>query len=272
MTSIDPDAGAFQHRRNVVFNADDFGFSPEVNAGIIHGHREGILGATTLMANGAAFEDAVRLAKETPTLDVGCHLVLIQGRSVETGKALPQSWGELLRAIVSAKLDVAAELNAQVARIVAAGLHPIHLDSHKHSHVHPIVFREVLKVARRHGLIYLRLPFDDGWAPGAPANRIYRRRLAKAGLRATNHFVGFRLTGAMDEARMAAALKSLSPGTTEFMCHPGYLGPDPPGFPTRLKDSRLRELEALTSPRVARAIEERKILVTNYRTLREWET
>jgi predicted glycoside hydrolase/deacetylase ChbG (UPF0249 family) len=114
----------------------------------------------------------------------------------------------------------------------------------------------------------MRLPFDDGWLPGEPVNWVYRRRLRQAGLRATKHFVGFRLTGAMDEKAMAAALRKLLPGTTEFMCHPGFLGPDPPGWPTRLKESRLRELEALTSPHVARVIEERKIFVANYRTLR----
>jgi chitin disaccharide deacetylase len=255
-------------RRAVVFNADDFGFSTEVNAGIVHCHREGVLGATTLMANGVAFEDAVRLAKETPTLDVGCHLALMQGFSVDTGRPLPRSWGELLRAIPTGRIDIAAELSAQVERVQNAGLHPIHLDSHKHSHIHPAVFGEVIKVAKRYGLVFLRLPFDDGWLPGEPANWFYRRRLRKMGLRATNHFVGFRLTGVMGEVAMISALSKLSPGTTEFMCHPGYLGPDPPGFSTRLKESRLRELEALTSPRVAKEIKEQDIFLANYRTLR----
>ena len=66
-------------RRQLVVNADDFGFTPDVNEGIVEAHRHGILTATTLMANGAAFEDAVRLARERPTLDIGCHLVLIGG-------------------------------------------------------------------------------------------------------------------------------------------------------------------------------------------------
>ena len=34
------------------------------------------------MANGDAFEHAVTLARQTPSLDVGCHLVLVQGKSV----------------------------------------------------------------------------------------------------------------------------------------------------------------------------------------------
>jgi len=71
-----------------VVNADDFGFTPDVNQGIVEAHRRGILTATTLMANGAAFDDAVRLARETPALDIGCHLVLVGGASLATGRPL----------------------------------------------------------------------------------------------------------------------------------------------------------------------------------------
>ena len=46
-------------QRQLVVNADDFGFTPDVNEGIVEAHRHGILTATTLMANGAAFDDAV---------------------------------------------------------------------------------------------------------------------------------------------------------------------------------------------------------------------
>ena len=63
--------------KRLVVNADDFGFTRDVNQGIVEAHRDGILTATTLMATGAAFDDAVRLAKENPSLDMGCHLVLV---------------------------------------------------------------------------------------------------------------------------------------------------------------------------------------------------
>jgi predicted glycoside hydrolase/deacetylase ChbG (UPF0249 family) len=63
--------------KRLIVNADDFGFTRDVNAGIVECHRNGILTATTLMANGDAFKDAVRLAKENPTLDIGVHLVLV---------------------------------------------------------------------------------------------------------------------------------------------------------------------------------------------------
>ena len=40
-------------RKQLVVNADDFGFTPDVNEGIVEAHLHGILTATTLMANGA---------------------------------------------------------------------------------------------------------------------------------------------------------------------------------------------------------------------------
>ena len=71
-------------------NADDFGFTRDVNAGIVEARVKGILTSTTLMANGAAFEDAVRLAREHPELDAGVHFVLVGGYSVlRPERALP---------------------------------------------------------------------------------------------------------------------------------------------------------------------------------------
>ena len=101
--------------RRLIINADDFGFTPDVNLGILEAHRSGILTATTLMANGDAFDDAVRIAQANPTLDVGCHLVLIGGHSlVPPYAALPRSIAELLRALAARRLRVYDELAAQV--------------------------------------------------------------------------------------------------------------------------------------------------------------
>src|SRR5262249_33369461 len=119
-------------RKQLVVNADDFGFTPDVNRGIIEAHRDGILTATTLRANGDAFEDAVRLARETPGLDIGCHLVLIGGRSLVSGRALPESVPQLLAALAKRDIRPYEELTAQVRRIREAGLLPTHLDTHKH--------------------------------------------------------------------------------------------------------------------------------------------
>lgn len=255
--------------KKLIVNADDFGFTHDVNAGIIQAHREGILTATTLMANGDAYEDAVRLASENPSLDVGCHLVLVQGKSLVTGRPLPEKPGQLLMGLSRREIDVEGELRAQIRKILASGVRPTHLDSHKHTHIVPTVFRAVVRLAHEFGIPYVRLPLDATVPCGGPVchllGRFYRRFTGRFGVRTTDYFVGFRLTGSLTEDTLAPALGSLREGTTEFMCHPGYLGGELRVAATRLKESRVRELEALTSPRIRQLIEEQGITLAGYR-------
>jgi predicted glycoside hydrolase/deacetylase ChbG (UPF0249 family) len=79
-----------------------------------------------------------------------------------------------------------------------------------------------------------------------------------------DRFAGFRLTGRLGQAEMEQAIRSLSPGFTEFMCHPGFCRAELQSAPTRLKESRERELEALVSPRVRRAIEDHGVILTPF--------
>ena len=57
-----------------VVNADDFGLSVSINAGIRDAYEHGILRSASLMANGEGFDDAVSRVKELPGLGVGIHL------------------------------------------------------------------------------------------------------------------------------------------------------------------------------------------------------
>jgi chitin disaccharide deacetylase len=238
----------------LIINADDFGFTTDVNAGIVDAHRNGVLTSTTLMANGEAFSEAVRLARETPTLDIGCHLVLVQGRSVVSGRAFPERLQDVYIALAKGDIDVYRELRAQIEKILAAGLLPTHLDSHKHTHVVPKVFRAVVRLAHEFGIPNVRLPLDTTLPVPDISRRLLRRyyaRLAREyNVRMTDHFIGFRMTGSLTESSFTAALRLLRDGITEFMCHPGYLGSELKSAATRLKESRVLELEALVSPRV----------------------
>ena len=254
--------------KRLIINADDFGFTSDVNAGIIHAHREGVLTSTTLMANGDSFDDAVRLARQAPTLDVGCHLVLIQGQSVLEGRALPETPQQLLISLARRQFDIRAELRAQVKKVIDAGVNPTHLDSHKHTHLVPNIFRIVVQLAQEFAVPYVRLPLDQttrfARLPCALANRYYRRVADAHKIRMTDHFLGFRLTGSLTEDSFARALGSLPEGTTEFMCHPGFVGVELKQARTRLKESRLRELEALTSPRIRKIMESEGIQLTGF--------
>lgn len=266
--------------KRLVVNADDFGFTTDVNEGIVEAHQRGILTATTLMANGEAFEDAVRLASLNPNLDVGCHLVLIGGRSaLPPHKPLPASVPALLAAIVSRQLAIGDELAAQVRKILAAGIAPTHLDTHKHTHLAPPVLDAVARIAQEFGIPWVRRPFDlpiTAARAGAPwlkrattegldflRNR-FQRVLADHHCRTTDHFAGFQLTGRFRAAELAQLIRQLPDGSTEFMCHPGHCRAALRQAPTRLKESRELELLALTAPEARQALTESQVQLTNY--------
>ncbi|HVW84335.1 MAG TPA: ChbG/HpnK family deacetylase [Bryobacteraceae bacterium] len=260
----------------LIVNADDFGFTRDVNAGIVEAHRNGILRATTLMANGDAFEDAIDLARQNPSLDVGVHLTLVQGRSVlDPSRPLPATLQELITALIRRELPVYEEAAAQVRRIVAAGIQPSHIDTHKHTHMLPPVLDAVARVAREFEIHWVRRPFDFGIDTGARVlkrgvalgMRLMRPWFASAlnGLRTTDYFTGFQITGTLDEGSLARTLEKLPEGLTEFMCHPGHLGPELRHAATRLKESREIELAALCSPVTRQVIGKRGIQLIDYR-------
>ena len=256
--------------RKLIVNADDFGFTRDVNAGIVEAHRNGILTATTLMATGAAFDDAVRLAKETPSLDIGCHLVLVGA------PGFPLTLPQLMYAVALRRIDIHGKLSQQVERIVDAGLSPTHLDTHKHTHLLPPVLEAVARISEAFKIPWVRRPFDFPLQPGGVGwtNKLMRlmdgrfhRALARHHCRSTDWFAGFRLTGGYRTGDLARLIRALPEGVTEFMCHPGRCGDDLRAARTRLKESREEELRALTAPEVRMALAEAGVQLVSYRDL-----
>jgi len=259
----------------LVVNADDFGFTRDVNAGIVEAHRSGILTATTLMATGDAFDDAVRLARETPSLDIGCHLVLVGS------PGFPLTVGALVRAVALGRIDIYGKLSQQVRRIVDAGLSPTHLDTHKHTHVLPPVLDAIARISEEFQIPWVRRPFDFPLQPGGVGwkNKLMRlmsgrfsNTLARHHCRSTDWFAGFRITGDYDSGDLAELVRALPEGVTEFMCHPGRCGDDLRAARTRLKESREEELQALIAPEVRVALDEAQVKLASYRDLNATES
>jgi predicted glycoside hydrolase/deacetylase ChbG (UPF0249 family) len=268
--------------RRLIVNADDFGFTRGVNAGIIEACRHGILRSATLMANGPAFDDAVERARQNPLLDVGCHLVLIGGRAVAPPcEPLAQSTRELLwrlaRGLSTGAME--QEFSAQIEKLVAAGIRPTHLDTHKHTHLAPPVLDAVVRVARRYQIPWIRRPFDlplpavQGPAPWRrraiqralrPLSRRFDRLISKNNCRTTDHFAGFQLTGGYDARYLAGLIRALPEGLTEFMCHPGYCDQELRNAATRLTASRETELQSLLSDEVRKTLEQTGVVLTSF--------
>jgi predicted glycoside hydrolase/deacetylase ChbG (UPF0249 family) len=212
------------------------------------------------MATGAAFDHAVALARDNPRLGVGVHCVLVGE------PPFPATVPKLLAALATRSIDVETELDRQIARVFDAGIRPAHLDSHKHTHLLPPVLGAVARLARKYGIRWVRRTLPMQWRlPGYTAWS--ERLLAQHGCRTADRFLGFRETGTLDALGLAAAIRRLPPGTTEFMCHPGFCRDELGAARTRLKDSRERELAALVSPAVRAAVEESRIRLVTYASL-----
>lgn len=256
-------------------NADDFGYTRDVNDGIIHAHRQGILTAATLMATGAAFDHAVTLARENRTLDIGVHLVLVGS------DGLPASVAELIQQIALGRIRIYDELAAQVRKVQNAGIRPTHLDTHKHTHLLPSVLNAVGRISSEFKIPWVRRPFDFPLSGGSVpwrrrlasktvglARTRFQRVLTDFGCRTTDHFAGFQFTGHFDAAELARLIRRLPEGVTEFMCHPGFCTQELQTSRTRLKESRRRELDALISREVRKAIEESNVTLARFAEIR----
>lgn len=290
--------------RQLIVNADDLGLTKGVNRAILEAHAGGVVTSTTLMANGAAFEDAVGLLRSAPELSVGCHVVLIDGTPVSPPDAVgtmlairsaePEKFYSRLSAVAARAVfggfhpdELTGEIVAQIKKIQAAGICVTHLDSHKHTHIFPAILKSLVKAARICGVPAIRNPFVP---PNALRLRQFRakpklwkrygqvrmlrtfagqcrERMRKAGLATPDGIVGVIETGAATAARLRETLQTLPEGTWELVCHPGYNDDDLRQVRTRLRESRELERQLLMSPDLRPFLEEQEIKLISYREI-----
>lgn len=241
------DSEAARAPRLLVINADDLGFAPGVNRGIIETHDAGPLTSASMMVNTPSFREAVSLARaRRPRLGIGLHLNLVAGRPLTEASSLTNGrtgefhpLAELARRAFAGRVrrtEVERECDAQLRALADAGIMPTHLDSHRHAHVLPGILPAVAAIAHDAGLRWVRRPLDrPSWRePSVSAKMLvlhaaWRRALVDVNrahlplLARAPHFRGIALQGAMDlEARLLVLLDRLPTGVTELMVHPGY--------------------------------------------------
>jgi hopanoid biosynthesis associated protein HpnK len=259
----------------LIVNADDFGLTSGVNRAILELHQGNVLTSATVMARAAATEEAIQIARATPSLGVGCHVVLVDGEATlpqkdipslidpRTGRFYPQL-GVFLKRLTGGQIsmiEIQAEARAQIALLQSRGLRLTHIDAHKHTHMFPRVLRPILRAARQLGIRAVRNPFEPAWStaatPHAPwVRRIevrllrllesrFRRIVVEEGFLTTDGAVGVLATGTLDSPTVTSLLGELPEGTWELVTHPGYNDSDLAGARTRLLQSRETERDAL---------------------------
>jgi chitin disaccharide deacetylase len=264
--------------RRLVVTADDFGAAREVNEAVEAAHRRGILTAASLMVSGAAAADAIARARRMPSLRVGLHVVLVEGRPVLPVSAVSRlvdgngalrsdmvAMGTLISFSRQARRQLAAEITAQFEAFRATGLHLDHCNAHKHFHLHPVIGTLIAAIGARFGLGAARVPLEPvhvlrkierrvPWTPPltTPFALLLRRRFRTAGLLAPDRIFGLQWSGQMTKDRLAGLIRHLPSGLSEIYLHPAtgpYAGAAP--------DYRYREeFEALVDPEIVAACRE----------------
>ncbi|GAA3767325.1 ChbG/HpnK family deacetylase [Terriglobus aquaticus] len=257
----------------LIVNADDFGMTAGVNRAVAELHAAGALTSTTLMACGPKFDEAARIARDLPSLGVGCHVVLVDGTPTSPptiAASLLAPNGAFTSSMADFALGVEArytkpkhieiEVAAQIAKLQDAGIAVTHVDTHKHTHLLPRVARAVMRGAQRMGIRRIRNPFEPAWCSAispAPLSRklpfrllhqfqsAFQRLLAEEGMLSPDASLGLIATGSLDSSILERILSSVPPGTYELVCHPGYVDAELQKAHTKLRESREIERQAL---------------------------
>ena len=279
--------------KRLILSADDFGIAPEVNEAIERAHRDGILRSTSLMVSAPAMQDAVERARRLPKLAVGLHVVLVYGRPslpVDKVPDLVDERGEFPTDLVragfqfflrpAARRQLEAEVRSQFERFASTGLSLDHVDAQCHMHVHPTIFRMILRIGRDYGLRAIRIPREPfalsyraaGDRFGArlgnaaltePWLALMRARARRSGLASNDYAFGVNDPGAMTESRVMRLIEGLPDGVTEIFFHPAT-GPVAGADAGTERFARAEELAALTSDKVRGAIDRAAIARVTY--------
>jgi hopanoid biosynthesis associated protein HpnK len=273
--------------RNLIVTADDFGAAVEVNTAVERAHRGGILSAASLMVAARAANDAVQRAHAMPSLRVGLHLVLVEGKPMLPAVAVPDlvdrsgnfrtdmaRSGAAMFFLPRVRAQLAAEIEAQFAAFEATGLKLDHVNAHKHFHLHPTIASLIVKLGKKHGVRGARVPLEpqavlakiEKHKPSGvvalttPFARGLKNRFRRAGISAPDHVFGLAWSGAMTPARLAGLIEHLPEGLSEIYTHPAT-GPYPGSAPGYQYD---QELAALTDPGLAGLIAAKGIRVGGF--------
>jgi predicted glycoside hydrolase/deacetylase ChbG (UPF0249 family) len=228
--------------RVLIVNADDFGLSGGVNAGIVEAHEHGIVTSTSLMVRKPAAEQAVALARGLPSLAVGLHIDIGQW-DYEEGE-----WRVAYeRCSAHDRAAVEEECRDQLEAFRSLlGRDPSHLDSHQHTHMSEPVASVAEALTAELGV-----PLRD------------------RGIRYEGGFYGQSGRGeafpeGITSERLIELIEALPVGVTELGCHPGLGMRDESSYAIE----REQELHVLCDPRAREAIERERIALRSFADLR----
>lgn len=261
--------------KRLIINADDFGLTPGITRGIIDAHLRGVVSSTSVLMNSPAVEESLVLAeKQAPQLGIGVHLVLTHGKPLLTPKSvpslvcetgdfypLPQFFNNIERLDFS---EVYAEWKAQIESFLSTGRKPDHLDSHHHSsYASRSLFSVMLELAQRYQLPIRYPPLPEITYIGSISiERILEEFSVSSPHACITSFYG----KSANLKNLTSILASIPEGTSELMCHPGYFEMELIKI-SSYHETREKELQVLTHPRVQKQVEKSGIRLCRFSDL-----
>lgn len=272
----------------LIVSADDFGLSRSINEGIVKAYKDGIVTSLNFMPAGRAFASALDLARDIELQEGGAHLTLTETSPViEPGRIPTLVTGDgsfrksylqfFLKAFID-KIDrdeIYLELKAQIDRLKNAGIRITSLSGHEHIQMMPDILDIFIKLAKEYDIPSIRYPHGERLILPLGLKKLYRKLvlfcleksvrsiLDESGIVYTENFLGFLDSGNLREETIVDMLISLKDGSTELVCHPGYLSPE-------VVDRCIfhlgceTELAALTSRNVKNLIKDKDIKLVTY--------
>lgn len=238
-------------RVSLILNADDFGYTPEVNRGIAECAAAGVVTSVSLLPNLPGFADACLRLKRGIPLSLGIHLNFTSGSPILPPAELkpllnnqgvfPGPAGMAYRLVrrVGLLACIEREARAQIEHILMAQPTPVwHLDVHHHLHAVPHLLELLICLAKEYRIPALRTPkervlwgADRARAPWKSLllsclGRRGQARITAAGLKTPDALYATVLTSSRNFTRtLRYVVSRLAPGVSEIALHPGYPSP-----------------------------------------------
>jgi predicted glycoside hydrolase/deacetylase ChbG (UPF0249 family) len=144
--------------RFLIINADDLGYSSEVNRGIFAAYEKGGVTDSSILIKRPFAREAIEIIKKNPRYPVGIHIDLdpLLGWKSPGKELLPRD--ELFRTMHNPSFaeKVRKEIDEQIETFLETGLIPSHIDTHHHVHGFPQIFEPLVEAMDKHGIKAIR--------------------------------------------------------------------------------------------------------------------
>jgi len=288
--------------RQLIVNADGFGFTFGNNRAILEVLEHGFIRSVSVNVTWPAVKDVETLVRNFPHVTVGVHLNLSVGPPILPAEEIPSLVGgngefhgpDFKRRAYKGLLDadeMKRELRAQIDTFRQMGVTITHWDSHQGRHLYPGFFDAVLDVACDEGIRASRthrywLVLPPGWRSvrwlgyyrrhprciiSHPAAAWRMRAVRRAGFRIPDRRLVLGAFGKDSPYRTDAwqALLDQAPDGVNFVeCHPGYVDEDLKRYSTWLAP-REKERELFSDPDWLNRAREAGVEVVSYDALLE---